>query len=399
MAQRDRINLFPSRANMVSMKQRVASAVKGLSLLKRKRDALELFLREMSAELEKNSAQMDAAMREAIFSLAKANFLNTDFKPAAVVNPDRADAYIRVKQNKIIGTSVPQLQLVLRTTTAAIPFTGLATGGRQVEETRLKFQEALKIIVAVASLKYNVKILRESVHTTNMRVNGLDYVVIPRFQNTANYIRDELDELEREDFYRLKRSQAKQLKKKKSTVVRRGKNEEQSDEEVEAPKKNKTKARPEVRIMDYGESRAATTRSTMHSLGAADLPAAKLSRYVSFIKGRNTVVLESGEVPALTGLEKEPTVEQEYEKQSSERKQITSSESSLDTLTSETDGGKQQKFDVKAATRQHLREMFIKRFNLDILYLGIDNNFVLLSGSPPNSFPLFVISRPRDVVP
>uniref|UniRef100_A0A1A9VVF2 V-type proton ATPase subunit D n=1 Tax=Glossina austeni TaxID=7395 RepID=A0A1A9VVF2_GLOAU len=333
MAQRDRINLFPSRANLVSMKQRVASAVKGLSLLKRKRDALDLFLREMSTELEKNLEKMDAAMRDAIFSLAKANFLNTDFKPAAVVNPDRADAYIRIKQNKIIGTSVPQLHLVIRSTAAAIPFTGLATGGRQVEETRIKFQEALKILVAVASLKYNVKILNEVVHTTNMRVNGLDYVVIPRFQNTANYIRDELDELEREDFYRLKRSQAKQLKKKKSIAVKRGNPGGQSDEEVGPVKKT----RPEVRIMDYGEPRAASTRFTMHSLGAADMPAARLSRYVSFIKGRNVVVLESGEVPAVTELKRESTMEQEFKKESSEREVITSSESSQDTLASEPD--------------------------------------------------------------
>lgn len=337
MAHKDRINLFPSRANLVFMKQRAASAVTGLSLLKRKRDALDLILREITAELEKSSEQMDATMKEAIFSLAKANFLNTDFKPAAVVNPDRADAYVRIKQNRIVGTSVPQLKLVIRSTAAAIPFTGLATGGRQVEETRLKFQEALKFVVAVASLKYNFKILSETVRTTNMRVNGLDYVVIPRFQNTATYIRDELDELEREDFYRLKRSQAKQLKKKKSTVVKRGNNEEQGDEEVEAPKIDKNKARPEIRIMDYGESRADSTRATMHSLGAADLPAARPSRFVSFVKGRNTVVLESGEVPAVTELAREPTEEQISEKESSERQLSSLSESSQDTLTSETD--------------------------------------------------------------
>uniref|UniRef100_A0A1B0BMG8 V-type proton ATPase subunit D n=1 Tax=Glossina palpalis gambiensis TaxID=67801 RepID=A0A1B0BMG8_9MUSC len=336
MAQKDRINLFPSRANLVSTKQRAASAVKGLSLLKRKRDALELFLREMSTELDKNLEQMDAAMREAIFSLTKANFLNTDFKPAALVAPDRADAYIRIKQNKIVGTSVPQLQLVIRTAAAAIPFTGLATGGRQVEITRLKFQEALKILVAVASLKYNVKILSETVHSTNMRVNGLDYVVIPRFQNTVTYIRDELDELEREDFYRLKRSQAKQLKKK-NAIVKLGKTKGQSKEEAAGTNNPKNKTKPEVKIMDYGEPRSATTRATIQSLGPEDIPAARNNRFVSFIKGRNTVVLESGELPAVTELQKESAVEQEPEEEISDRKLITSSESSEVTLTSDDD--------------------------------------------------------------
>uniref|UniRef100_A0A1A9WUY6 V-type proton ATPase subunit D n=1 Tax=Glossina brevipalpis TaxID=37001 RepID=A0A1A9WUY6_9MUSC len=327
----------------ILMKQRTVSATKGLSLLKRKRDALELHLREMSAELIKNREHLDTTMREAIFSLTKANFLNTDFKPATIIKPDRADAYVRIKENKIIGMSVPKLDLVIRTTAAAIPFTGLSTGGRQVEETRLKFQEALKVLVAVASLEYNVKILTEAVRTNNMRVNGLDYVVIPRFQNTANYIRDELDELEREDFYRLKRSQAKQIKKKEE-LKKLAKIDEEPEEEIVKPEAVKLKPKPEVKIMDYGESRAATTRSVIHSLGPQAMPASRLSRYVSFIKDRNTIVLESGEVPPVTELDEESTVPQDESEETIQKRLITSSsDSSADTFAPSDDQSEPEK--------------------------------------------------------
>lgn len=213
MANRDKVPLFPSRANFVTIKQRIVSATKGLSLLKRKRDALELHLREKTRELAAQEEKVSQKVDDAIFSLVKAKFHCTDFKPATVQTPDRADAYLRVKLDNIIGVMVPTLNLVLRPSTA-LAFTGLSTGGRQVEEVRSNFQEALKVLTTMASLEFSVQTLSNAVRQTNMRVNGLEYVLLPRFSNTLAYIRDELEEFEREDFYRLKRSQSTQRKKR-----------------------------------------------------------------------------------------------------------------------------------------------------------------------------------------
>ena len=47
--------------------------------------------------------------------------------------------------------------------------------------------------------------LDEVITVTNRRVNALEYVVIPRIEDTIVYLERELDEESREDFYRLKK--------------------------------------------------------------------------------------------------------------------------------------------------------------------------------------------------
>lgn len=61
----------------------------------------------------------------------------------------------------------------------------------------------------IASLQTQFFTLEEVIKITNRRVNALEFVVIPRIQDTIKYIEKELDEIDREDFFRLKRVQDK----------------------------------------------------------------------------------------------------------------------------------------------------------------------------------------------
>ena len=61
----------------------------------------------------------------------------------------------------------------------------------------------------LASLQTSFITLDEVIKMTNRRVNAIEHVIIPRIERTLSYIASELDEREREEFYRLKKIQEK----------------------------------------------------------------------------------------------------------------------------------------------------------------------------------------------
>ena len=54
----------------------------------------------------------------------------------------------------------------------------------------------------LASLQTAFVILDEVIKVTNRRVNAIEHVIIPRLEGTISYIISELDEQDREEFFR-----------------------------------------------------------------------------------------------------------------------------------------------------------------------------------------------------
>ena len=71
------------------------------------------------------------------------------------------------------------------------------------------YYKAVKLLVELASLQTAFIVLDEAIKITNRRVNAIEHVILPRIENTIRYITTELDESEREEFYRLKKIQEK----------------------------------------------------------------------------------------------------------------------------------------------------------------------------------------------
>ncbi|NWI70634.1 VATD ATPase, partial [Todus mexicanus] len=98
--------------------------------------------------------------------------------------------------------------------------TGLARGGEQLAKLKRNYAKAVELLVELASLQTSFVTLDEAIKITNRRVNAIEHVIIPRIERTLSYIITELDEREREEFYRQKIQEKKKVLKEKSEKER-----------------------------------------------------------------------------------------------------------------------------------------------------------------------------------
>lgn len=153
---------------------------------------------------------MGKVMQTASFSLAEVSYATGD-NIAYQVQESVSTARIRVRarQENVSGVYLPQFEAFYDENSNDFQMTGLGRGGQQVQKAKHVYSRAVETLVELASLQTAFVILDEVIKVTNRRVNAIEHVIIPRTENTIKYINSELDELDREEFYRLKKVQDK----------------------------------------------------------------------------------------------------------------------------------------------------------------------------------------------
>jgi len=208
MSGKDIIAVFPSRMAMTVMKGRLKAAQKGHGLLKRKADALQHRFRQILKKIVETKSLMGDVMKEAAFSLAEAKFTTGDFNHIVLQNVTKAQIKVRSKKDNVAGVNLPVFES-FQNGVDTYELAGLARGGQQLAKLKKNYAKAVHLLVDLASLQTSFITLDEVIKITNRRVNALEHVVIPKIERTIAYITSELDEREREEFYRLKKIQGK----------------------------------------------------------------------------------------------------------------------------------------------------------------------------------------------
>ncbi len=194
-----------TRFELLMLKRRVKLAQRGHDLLVEKRDALLMhflkYIRDIGPLRERLNEALEAAYKN--FMVAQIILGSGKLEEVSYTTLDRFN--IGEKTRNIIGVTIPVLELSAQERPERGWWYNFPETTAAVDEAVKTYERALEMIVELAEIETAVKRLAEAVTMTKRRVNALENVIIPRFENTIRFIQLHLEERAREDFFRLKR--------------------------------------------------------------------------------------------------------------------------------------------------------------------------------------------------
>ena len=198
----------PTRMELLKLKTKVKLAEKGHNLLKEKRDALIMEFFEIVEEAKGARKNAESKLKEAYRALTISQAMLGSLRVAESALSVKPSTELKIKSRNIMGIKVPVLEIKVEERSLLERGYSIRETSAQLDESARLFEEALRLIAVQAEVEMIIRLLVEEIEKTKRRVNALENIVLPELGATVKYIKMRLDEMERENFFKLKRIKA-----------------------------------------------------------------------------------------------------------------------------------------------------------------------------------------------
>ncbi|MBE6507127.1 MAG: V-type ATP synthase subunit D [Methanocorpusculum parvum] len=207
------LNVKPTRSELIALKKRIKLSERGYKLLKMKRDGLILEFFKVLAEAKdlKNELAEKYARAQEMIAIAETVEGTIGVKAAAMAASENPE--IDLKSKNIMGVVVPKIESKSVKKSLNDRGYGVIGTSAAIDEAAEAFEDLVECIILSAELETTMKRLLDEIEGTKRRVNALEFKVIPEQVEARNFIKMRLDEMEREELTRLKRTKSKSAAK------------------------------------------------------------------------------------------------------------------------------------------------------------------------------------------
>ncbi len=199
-------NITVTRSQLLATKQQLELTRQGYDLLDKKRIALMLKIIELEDKALEKAKQLQASTNKAQMALARAEAFIGEGRVKAASLGTRDEYSIELDEEIVMGVRVPKIRnSKSREKQFNNPYVFNSTS-TMLEEAGDAFRKNVDGILQLAEGEVQLAALLREITRTTRRLKALELIVIPRLQGEYSYIRDELDERERADHFRLKQA-------------------------------------------------------------------------------------------------------------------------------------------------------------------------------------------------
>ena len=192
---------FPTKGNLLLAKNSLALSKLGYDLMDRKRNILVRELMNIISEARSIQDEIDATFTYAYQCLQKANIEHGISNVAGLAYTVPIEDSIVIQTRSIMGTEIPHVKY---TPGSKFPTYSFSTTKESIDMAGEAFRRVKDLTVKLSMVENSAYRLATSIKKTQKRVNALQNITIPMYNNLVYSISNALEEKEREEFTRLK---------------------------------------------------------------------------------------------------------------------------------------------------------------------------------------------------
>ena len=198
------LNVNPTRMELQTLKRKLVTARRGHKLLKDKRDELMRIFLGMVRENRALRVEVEAALLESNRHMAVARGgMSRETVDAALMLP-KQEMELEITEKNVMSVLLPVYRAKFKTADENDIYSyGYAFTSGELDDAVASLSHVLPKLLRLAEVEKSCQLLAAEIEKTRRRVNALEHVMIPQYEETIRFITMKLDENERSATTRL----------------------------------------------------------------------------------------------------------------------------------------------------------------------------------------------------
>ncbi|MBS3133531.1 V-type ATP synthase subunit D [Candidatus Woesearchaeota archaeon] len=197
-------NVKPTRSELLQVKKKIAIASSGYKLLKKKRDGLILEFFSVLKKARNIRLELTEEYASALSKINIARAIDSDIQIKSAAMSIKQQPLVELDTKNIMGVRIPSITSTEVKKSIFERGYGILSATSKIDEAADSYEAVVEKIIVAAEIEVTLKRLLKEIERTKRKVNALEQLTIPRLKGDAVYIRLRLEEMERENFSRLK---------------------------------------------------------------------------------------------------------------------------------------------------------------------------------------------------
>lgn len=194
----------PTRMELTNLKRKLVTAKRGHKLLKDKRDELMRRFLDLVRENKELRKKVEQGIEQANQHMAVARSVMSDSALDVALMMPMQEMNLDIDEKNVMSVKLPIFDAKFKTADENDIYSyGFAFTSTDLDAAVKALSDIMPMMLRLAEVEKSCQLMSAEIEKTRRRVNALEHVMIPRYEETIKYITMKLDENERSSTTRL----------------------------------------------------------------------------------------------------------------------------------------------------------------------------------------------------